>query len=182
MPHTTVLAICGSLRVRSLNRSLLQAVEAAAPEFRFVGAELVPDLPLFDADRDEWSVSGAVREFRLLASAARAAVIVSPEYAHGPSGVTKNALEWLVDSAGVAGKPVLLASASPGRTGGLRGIAGLLPTLDLLGADLVDPITVSRAVVRLGDDGEVLDPALDIRIRIAIGDLRTAMGISAAVA
>ncbi len=69
------------------------------------------------------SLPSAVREFRLLAEACDGAVIASPEYVHAPSGVTKNALDWLAGSTGLYGKPVLLLSASPGQTGGLRGLA-----------------------------------------------------------
>ena len=175
MAPTPVLAICGSLRADSLNRSLLRAIAAAAPDLRLMGSGLVPLLPLFNPDLADADLPPSAREFRLIASAAKAAVIVSPEYVHGPSGVTKNALDWLVDSIGIAGKPVLLASASPGNTGGLRGIAGLLPTLDLLGAELIDPVTVSRASVRLTTDGEVTDAALAARIALAVDDLRRAI-------
>lgn len=105
---------------------------------------------------------------------------MSPEYVHGPSGVTKNALDWLVGSLGIVSKPVLLASASPGNTGGLRGLAGLLPTLQLLDAVLLDPITVSRAAVRVRPGGEVTDAALAARIANTVEELRFALGIQAA--
>lgn len=185
MERTPVLAICGSLRAASSNRALLDAFEAAAPDLRLVGADLVPHLPLFNPDLGS-GVDGAeplpaaVREFRLLASAAAGAIIVSPEYIHGPSGVTKNALDWLTDSIGISGKPVLLGSASPGETGGLRGIAGLIPTLHLLGARLVDPVTVSHATARLDIGGVVRDASLAARIRLALGDLRVAIDEHAA--
>jgi|SRR6478609_2273824 chromate reductase, NAD(P)H dehydrogenase (quinone) len=175
MSRTTVLAFCGSLRLHSLNRSLLRAIELSAPDFRFVGGDLIGDLPLFNADLTGALLPAPVREFRLLASAARGAVIVSPEYVHGPSGVTKNALDWLTDSIGLFGKPVLLASASPGQTGGIAGTAALVPSLQLLGAQLLDPMTVSRATTRLRDDGEVDDPALAARIAIAVEELRCAL-------
>ncbi len=180
MSPTTVLAICGSLRTRSLNRSLLRAIEASGPDFRFVGADLIPDLPLFNPDLADGLLPASVREFRLLASAAKGAVIVSPEYVHGPSGVTKNALDWLTDSVGLFGKPVLLASASPGQTGGIAGIAALVPSLQLLGAELLDPVTASRAAARLGNDGEVHDEALASRIMLAVDELRAAMNMRTA--
>lgn len=185
MERTPVLAICGSLRAASSNRALLDAFEAAAPDLRFVGSHLVPHLPLFNPDlgsddpRAE-PLPAAVREFRLLASAAAGAVIVSPEYIQGPSGVTKNALDWLTDSIGIGGKPVLLGSASPGETGGFRGIAGLIPTLQLLGARLIDPVTVSHATSRLDVGGVVRDPSLAARIRLAMSDVRAAIQARAA--
>jgi NAD(P)H-dependent FMN reductase len=178
--RSPVLAICGSLREDSLHRALLTAVAARATRFQLVGAELVRQLPLMDPglDRPD-SLPNAVREFRMLAEACAAAVIASPEYVHAPSGVTKNALDWLAGSTGLYGKPVLLLSASPGQTGGLRGLAGLIPTLLALDATLVDPVSVSHAVDRIAPDGEVTEVGLDLRLEIAVQQLTDAIGAPA---
>jgi chromate reductase len=179
MEQVPVLAICGSLRADSLHRALLTAVQDRAPRFRFVGADLVRDLPLMDPSLDRPdSLPAAVREFRLLAEACSAAVIASPEYVHAPSGVTKNALDWLAGSTGLYGKPVLLLSASPGQTGGLRGLAGLIPSLLALDALLVDPVSVSRAPSRIQPDGVVTEVGLDLRLEIAVEQLADAISAS----
>lgn len=179
MTPVPVLAICGSLRDDSLHRALLTAVGARAPRWQLLGAELVPRLPLMDPglDRPD-SLPSAVREFRLLAESCAAAVIASPEYVHAPSGVTKNALDWLAGSTGLSGTPVLLLSASPGQTGGLRGLAALVPTLLALDAQLVDPVSVSHAPSRIRPDGEVVDAGLDLRLEIAIEQLADAMALA----
>ena len=44
---------------------------------------------------------------------ADALLIASPEYAHGVSGVMKNALDWLVGDEAFVGKPVALVNTSP---------------------------------------------------------------------
>ena len=174
-----VLAICGSLREESLHRALLTAVQQRAPRFQFLGAGLVRQLPLMDPSLDRPdSLPSAVREFRLLAENCAAAVITSPEYVHAPSGVTKNALDWLAGSTGLYGKPVLLLSASPGQTGGLRGLAGLIPSLLALDALLVDPVSVSRAASRIRPDGEVTEVGLDLRLEIAVEQLADAIAVS----
>jgi len=179
MEQVPVLAICGSLRTDSVHRALLDAVAARAPGFRFVGRELVRDLPLLDPELDTPDrMPSVVREFRLLAEASHAAVIASPEYVHSASGVTKNALDWLAGSTGLYGKPVLLLSASPGQTGGLRGLAALVPALLALDAALVDPVTVSRVGARIRPDGEVVDAGLDLRLQIAVEQLAEAMRIA----
>ena len=180
MERLPILAICGSLRENSLHRALLTAVAARAPRFRFVGADLIRQLPLMDPglDRPD-SLPNAVREFRLLAESCSAAVIASPEYVHAPSGVTKNALDWLAGSTGLYGKPVLLLSASPGQTGGLRGLAGLIPTLLALDATLVDPVSVSHAASRITPEGEVTEVGLDLRLEIAVEQLADAIGAPA---
>jgi len=179
MSRVPVLAICGSLRADSLHRGLLRAIETRAPGFQLLGEELVPELPLMDPDLDTPDrMPSAAREFRLLAEACSAAIIASPEYVHSASGVTKNALDWLAGSTGLYGKPVLLMSASPGQTGGIRGIAALVPTLLALDATLVDPVTVSRAPARIRADGEVLEAGLDLRLDIAVEQLADAVAIS----
>lgn len=177
MTRTPVLAFCGSLRSDSLNLALLKLAERMVPEFQFVGGDLIADLPLFNPDLDlaPDGPPAAVRHFRGLARAARAVVIASPEYVHAPSGVTKNALDWLDGCGALDGKPTLLLSASPGNTGGVQGLVALFPTLQMLGAVLIDPVSVSRAGSRLASDGSVLDPSVYQRVELAMDDLKAAM-------
>ena len=40
-------------------------------------------------------------------------IVAAPEYAHGVSGVLKNALDWLVGSEAFAGKPTMLINVAP---------------------------------------------------------------------
>lgn len=178
MERTPVLAICGSLREDSLHRALLTALERRAPGLFFVGAELIRDLPLLDPDLDTPErLPSVVREFRLLAESARGGIISSPEYVHAASGVTKNALDWLAGSTGLYGKPVLLISASPGQTGGIRGLAALIPTLLALDAVLVDPVSVSRAASRIHSNGDVVEAGLDLRLDIALEQFTQEMAV-----
>lgn len=183
MERTTVLAMCGSLRADSLHRALLTAVADRAPGFRFIGDDLLRDLPLYDPALDTPDrMPSAARELRLLAEAAKGAVISSPEYVHAPSGVTTNALTWLTGSTGLDAKPVLLMSASPGPTGGLRGLAGLVNPVVALNATLIDPVSVSHAPSRIRPDGTVVDPRLDLRLEIAVEQLADAMSFAAGYA
>jgi chromate reductase len=177
MTRMPVLAFCGSLRADSLNNVLLVIAKRIAPELQFVGGELVPFLPLFNPDLDasEEGAPASVAEFRRLARASRGVIIASPEYVFAPSGVTKNALDWLSGTGALDDKPTLLMSASPGQTGGIHGLVGLIPTLQGLGAQLMDPISVSRAASRMDAAGNVLDPVVYQRIELAIDDLRAAI-------
>src|SRR5690554_794939 len=170
MSRIPVLAICGSLRAVSLNRGLLQLAERVAPDLQFVGDELVAELPLFNPDLDAAGVPASVREFRELARASRGAVIVSPEYVFASSGVTKNALDWLAGFGAFDGTPTLLMSASPGATGGIQGLVGLFPTLQSLGAVLLDPVSISRAESRIDPVGYALDPTVHQRVEFAMDD------------
>jgi NAD(P)H-dependent FMN reductase len=174
MSRTPVLAFCGSLRAESLNLALLELAESLAPELHFVGPDLVRHPPLYNPDLDV-DTPVSVRRFRELARSAKAVVIASPEYVHTPSGVTMNSLEWLIGSGALEGKPVLLMSASPGQTGGIRGLVGLFPMLQLLGGVLIDPVSISRAASRIDSSGDVRDPTVYQRVEFAMDDLRAAM-------
>ena len=137
------------------------------------------DLPLLDPDLDTPErLPSVVREFRLLAESASGGIISSPEYVHSASGVTKNALDWLAGSTGLFGKPVLLMSASPGQTGGIRGLAALVPTLLALDAILMDPVSVSHAPSRIRPDGEIVEAGLDLRLDIALEQFSQAMPVA----
>ena len=107
------LAISGSLRAASLNSALLRATARLAPPgiavqlFQGLG-----ELPLFNPDiEDTDPLSVAILRSQIIA--ADALIIASPEYAHGITGVLKNALDWLVSSEAFVNKPVALFNASP---------------------------------------------------------------------
>src|SRR5439155_7238140 len=82
-------------------------------EFGFY-AEQMGNLPLFNPDLDgEGAVPPpTVKEFRALLGAADGVLISCAEYAHGIPGALKNALDWIVSSGELEGKPVVLIVAS----------------------------------------------------------------------
>ncbi len=105
-----VIAIAGSLRQVSTNKTLLKAASLLAPE----GMEItlydgIGQLPHFNPDLE---YPDSVKEFQNQIKTADGLIISSPEYAHGVSGTLKNALDWLVGSSEMADKPVALLSAS----------------------------------------------------------------------
>jgi chromate reductase, NAD(P)H dehydrogenase (quinone) len=109
-----ILALSGSLRAKSSNTSLLQAIAALAPAHisvtLFNGLDA---LPYFNPDLDtDDALPSVVREFRALIGQVDAVVICSPEYAHGIPGVLKNALDWLVGSLEFPNKIVANINAS----------------------------------------------------------------------
>jgi NAD(P)H-dependent FMN reductase len=86
-------------------------------------------------------------------------LICSPEYAHGVPGVLKNALDWLVGSGEIVGKPIALVNASPRA---VHAQASLVETLRVMSADLVDEASITiplsgRTLDRAGiaADGEL---------------------------
>ena len=109
----SILAFCGSLRRSSMNAALLRATARLAPAGLTV--EVFPGLaalPLFNPDL-EAGMPQPVRTMHAAVAACDALLIASPEYAHGITGVLKNALDWLVSFEGFIDKRVAIFNASP---------------------------------------------------------------------
>jgi chromate reductase len=113
MNKTKILAICGSLRARSSNLSLLQATESLTSElFEFTYFEGLGELPHFNPDLDLDDVPDSVAQLRTSIRDADGIVICTPEYVHGLPGSVKNAIDWTVSSGEWMEKPVLILNAS----------------------------------------------------------------------
>ena len=110
---TKILALCGSLRSISMNAALLRATARLAPPgIRVDLFDGLGRLPLFNPEL-ETSIPASVRDLHTQVVASDALLIASPEYAHGVTGVLKNALDWLVSFEGFVDKPVAIFNASP---------------------------------------------------------------------
>lgn len=115
-----LLGLCGSLRRDSTNLKLMR--EAAL----YYGGPFKEGnlrLPLYDGDlEDAEGIPAEVQTLSDQIKAAEAVLIATPEYNKGPSGVLKNALDWVSRTKGGPwkGKPVALLSATAGRAGGER--------------------------------------------------------------
>ena len=108
-----ILAISGSLRAASINTALLRAVARLAPSgVSVVLCKGLGEIPLFNPDIEATNPP-AVASLRAQIVAADALIIASPEYAHGITGVMKNALDWMVGCEAFVHKPVALLNASP---------------------------------------------------------------------
>ena len=107
-----VLAVSGSLRAASVNTALLRAAAALAPPGLTITvyAELGA-LPHFNPD--EVTPPPVVERWQALLHGCDAILIACPEYAHGLPGSFKNALDWVVGTVGLEGKPVALLNSSP---------------------------------------------------------------------
>ena len=121
MTTPSLLGISGSLRADSANSKLVREAARLFGDADFTFADL--KLPLYDGDaEDADGIPTSVQALSDQIAAADAVVISTPEYNKGPSGVLKNALDWVSRTGGHpwSGKPVAVMSAAAGRAGGER--------------------------------------------------------------
>lgn len=162
-----VLAISGSLRTASLNSAFCRAAARLAPPSLRVTLADLSELPLFNPDL-EAHPPDSVQDFRSLVGGADALLIASPEYAHGVSGVMKNALDWLVSYEGTVYKPIALINASPRAHHAYEALREILQTMS---TTIIDGASIS--VPLLGscttEDAMLASPAVRGSILAALG-------------
>ena len=173
-----ILAISGSLRAASSNRTLLEAAAVLAPQgVEVVFYEGLAGLPHFNPDfdtvLDDPKLPPPVRELRAFVGAADGVLISSPEYAHGVPGSLKNALDWLVGGSEMPGKPVALVNASPHS---VFAQASLAETLRTMSADVVSgsPFLAALAGRGLNAAGAAADPEVSAALHAALRALADA--------
>ncbi|WP_187429355.1 NAD(P)H-dependent FMN reductase [Roseobacter fucihabitans] len=121
MAKYSLIGLSGSLRKDSANTQLLREAARLFEAQEFTLADL--NLPLYDGDLEsEQGVPAAVQALSDSIAKADAVLISTPEYNKGPSGVLKNALDWISRTKGKPwnDKPVAVMSAAAGRAGGER--------------------------------------------------------------
>lgn len=168
-----ILAISGSLRAASLNSALLRAVARLAPAdisvalYRELG-----DLPLFNPDLEAGDPL-PVAKFRTQIKSADALIIASPEYAHGVTGVMKNALDWMVGCEAFVYKPVALLNASPRA---VHAQSALRETLAVMSACIIGnaSITIPMLGSNFSEDEIVHHPEIAASLLAALNELRIA--------
>lgn len=168
-----VAAFATSNRRGSLNRQLLERVSVAlADQDTAVDVDPIDlrryPLPLYDADVQarDGIPSGAVAMAGRI-SEADAVVIASPEYNGGYPALFKNTLDWVsrVDMLVFHPRYIGLVSASPGKTGGRRGLVHLAALFDNIFVTTHDEhFTLPAANDAFTDDGWV-DAAQAGRLR-----------------
>ena len=163
-----ILAFSGSLRAASLNHRLATAAASAA---RDAGAEVTVvrlrdfEIPLYDGDaEDSGGMPAGARRFKQLLIDSDGFLIASPEYNGGYSGALKNAIDW-ASRTETADEPPLLAfrgksagllAASPGRLGGVRGLAQINTILSGIGVlVLPEKHAVAGAHEAFAEDGSL---------------------------
>lgn len=167
-----ILALCGSLRAASLNLALLKAIARLAPaDMRFTRFDEIGNLPLFNPDL-EYRNPPAVVALREAIREADVLLIASPEYAHGITGVMKNALDWMVSCEVFVNKPVAIFNASPRAS---HADASMREIISMMSADIISQASITLPIVgaRLDEEGIIAHTAIAADLRMALTAIRT---------
>src|SRR5438552_15838292 len=129
-------------------------------------------IPYYNADLDGGEhVDPAVLEWRRSLREADGVLISSPEYGHNLPGVLKNALDWIVGSGELVGKPVVATTAAQAKGRGLLGLASLVQTLRAIDARVVwsYPVIVPRP--SSDANGRITDPEVARELELLLASL-----------
>jgi chromate reductase, NAD(P)H dehydrogenase (quinone) len=173
-----VLAIAGSLRASSINAAFCRAASRLAPPgLHITVCDALGSLPPFNADLEP-APPPSVTLFREAVGATNALMIASPEYAHGISGVLKNALDWLVSYEGFVAMPVAVINTSPRAH---HAYDSLLEVLKTMSATLVHEASISVPLLGgcITEAQMVGTPAIAQQIRTALVALDTSLQLRA---
>ncbi|MEY3492798.1 MAG: hypothetical protein RL413_216 [Actinomycetota bacterium] len=164
-----IVAVSGSLRSASSNTGLVRMAMRLAPaELALAQWTRLGELPFYNEDLES-DPPAIVREWRDVVATADGLFVAAPEYNFGPTGVLKNAIDWVTRPLGqhaLRGKVVSIVS-SAGGTGGSHMIEQLSGILALLGNTVVsEPVVqIAKGAERIDADGTTTDPQIEELIR-----------------
>lgn len=157
-----LVALCGSLRKQSFNRSLLHAAAELMPaDVQLEHAE-IGEIPLYNQDvLDQQGFPAPVQRLIDAIAAADGVLIATPEYNYSVPGVLKNAIDWVSRSkdSPFSGKTLGILSASPGALGGARAqyhLRQIVVFLNLIPFNRPE-VMVSKAAEKFDTNGRLTD-------------------------
>lgn len=152
----------GSARRDSVNKHLARVVERTLSQRGrdAVFLDLADfEMPLYHGDiEDEHGPPDAAQRLADKLAPTSGLLIASPEYNGAMTALLKNTVDWVsrIDYSFLAGKYVGLMAATPGRTGGARGLGVVRHWLELMNVDVADD------VLSIPHVHEVLDASGDV--------------------
>jgi chromate reductase len=176
-----LLGISGSLRRNSYCSSILRTLGDAPGKNAALDIFDLAQVPLYNEDDEGERLPKRVHELRQAVAHSEGVILVSPEFNHGMPGMMKNALDWASRPAFKSqflDKPVLIVTASPAFTGGVRAQAQIAETLAAMLAHVVaTPQVVIGSVHEKVAGGRMTDQASLQFASIALDALLNAIGL-----
>jgi chromate reductase, NAD(P)H dehydrogenase (quinone) len=158
-----LVAIIGSLRKQSFNRSVFEAARALLPEQVSLRELPLEEVPFFNEDLEKQGDPAAVLTLKASARESDGLIIFTPQYNGGTPAVTKNAIDWLSRPYGnspLRDKPVGTVAATTGRHD-VQGVRDQIAVALNSTAAAQFPTSLGLASIsRALSDGEIVDPDL----------------------
>ncbi len=171
-----ILAIPGSLRKESYNKSLLRAAaEVAPPTVEVTVFENLDLVPVFNEDLEQsHRLPEGVTLLHQAVAASDGVIIATPEYNQSVPGAVKNMIDWLSRSEpgdGLGGRPTAVLGATTGPWGTRIAQTSLRQMLASAGAPVMPQPTmfVARAASLFDADGYLVDPETRDRLARLVG-------------
>jgi len=156
-----LVAFCGSLRKASFNRMALTAFNERLPAGTTMQTIEI-EWPLYNAEIQAKGFPEPVQAAQKAMLEADGIVFACPEYNYGPSGVLKNAIDWLsrMTPQPFAAKPIAMFGASGGVLGTARAQYQLRQIMVFLdGRPVNKPEVMIGAAQNRFVDGKLTDEA-----------------------
>lgn len=189
MKSTRLLFFAGSARTDSFNKRLARLgsdiADANGLSATFADLDDYP-MPLYNGDFEtSKGVPDNAQKLEALMRVHNGIMIVAPEYNAGITPLLKNTIDWISrvrdDENGqrtnvFSTRVFALAGASPGGTGGMRGLFTVRHVLSygLNALVLPDQFLLPRAGSAFGDDGHLVDKDAQQRLKEVIQKLARA--------
>lgn len=173
-----ILALAGSLREKSYNRSLLNIAKETAPSHAQIEIFDLKDIPIFNQDH-ETSLPPTVSAFKAKIKAADGILMAVPEYNYSISGVLKNAIDWGSRPYGDNSwdnKFVAIMGASMGLLGTARAqyhLRQVFVTLNMHALNKPE-VMIASAQDKFDEKGQLTDPGARKRIADLVNALANA--------
>lgn len=179
-PAYRAIAFSGSLRSGSSNTGLVRLAARSAPaELSIEVVDWVGELPYYNPDL-EAALPEVAAQWRAAVEAADAVIIGMPEYNFGPTGLAKNAIDWLTRPLGthsLRGKVIAMLT-SGGKGGGSLVQPAIGGILSLLGNTVVDEpkVTITMGATRIDGDGNTDDTEIVELVTAKLAAVVAALG------
>lgn len=192
-----IVAFTGSNGPNSINQRLIDYILKEFPNNGIAYLDLKGyDLPIYSPSTEQKGIPMPTKELFQTFASADGFILASPEHNGLPSAFLKNHIDWLsrIDQRFFGDKPILLLSASPGRTGGSSHLEIMAKLVQRWGGELVGQFSLGDFYQNFDISTTSLNKSKDERLlkrliqdlldhqKLPVGTFRTQSEIDAFIA